>query len=92
MSRSSHIENVKTGIRRALPSIASFAKSGANVSRSKLRTESGLNDNDLQLALRESHQGKAPAHVGKANGVKLYDSSAILKPLARWAGVWKYVL
>ena len=84
MSRATFPEKLKAQIALSLPMIDGNIKRKANTS--------GLNDNQLQLALKLA-LGKAPKPVYKSpTGGKMYDSDALLKPLAKWCGMWAYVV
>lgn len=79
-------------MRLALPLLESNMRSHANTSRHALARKSGLNDNELQLALRLAC-GKSPKPVYRsATEGKMYDSASLLKPLAVWCGMWSYVV
>lgn len=92
MSRATFPEKLKAQIALSLPMIDGNIKRKANTSRQQLLKTSGLNDNQLQLALKLA-LGKAPKPVYKSpSGGKMYDSDALLKPLAKWCGMWAYVV
>lgn len=92
MSRAIFPEKLKAQIALSLPMIDGNIKRKANTSRQQLLKTSGLNDNQLQLALKLAF-GKAPKPVYKSpTGGKMYDSDALLKPLAKWCGMWAYVV
>lgn len=92
MSRATFPEKLKAQIALSLPMIDGNIKRKANTSRQQLLKTSGLNDNQLQLALKLA-LGKTPKPVYKSpSGGKMYDSDALLKPLAKWCGMWAYVV
>lgn len=92
MSKATFPEKLKAQIALSLPMIDRNIKRKANTSRQQLLKTSGLNDNQLQFALKLAF-GKAPKPVYKSpTGGKMYDSVALLKPLAKWCGMWGYVV
>ncbi len=81
-------------MRMALPMIDKNIRCRANTSRQSLMKASGLNDNQLQAALKMAYgeQGvPAPVYRSPAAG-KMYDSESLLLTLAKWCGMWAYVI
>lgn len=81
-------------MRMTLPMIDSNVRSKANTSRQSLMKASGLNDNQLQAALRMAYGEKgvpAPVYRSPAAG-KMYDSESLLLTLAIWCGMWSYAI
>ena len=69
-------------MRMTLPMIDKNIRCRANTSRQSLMKASGLNDNQLQ---------PAPVYRSPAAG-KMYDSESLLRVLAKWCGMWAYVI
>lgn len=81
-------------MRMTLPMIDKNIRCRANTSRQSLMKASGLNDNQLQAALRLAYGSKgvpSPVYRSPTAG-KMYDSSSLLMTLARWCGMWSYVI
>lgn len=81
-------------MRMALPMIDSNVRSKANTSRQSLMQVTGLDDNQLQAALRLAYGSKgvpSPVYRSPAAG-KMYDSESLLLTLAKWCGMWAYVI
>ncbi|HRM96570.1 MAG TPA: hypothetical protein PL036_05450 [Bifidobacterium adolescentis] len=92
MSKATFPEKLKAQIALSLPMIDRNIKSKASTSRQQLLKTSGLNDNQLQFALKLAF-GKAPKPVYKSpTGGKMYDSESLLRVLAKWCGMWAYVI
>lgn len=94
MSKATFPDKLRTQMRLALPMIDSNVRSKANTSRQSLMQASGLNDNQLQAALKMAYGEKgvpAPVYRSPTAG-KMYDSESLLKVLARWCGMWAYVV
>lgn len=92
MSKATFPEKLKAQIALSLPMIDRNIKSKANTSRQQLLKTSGLNDNQLQFVLKLAF-GKAPKPVYKSpTGGKMYDSESLLRTLAKWCGMWAYVI
>ena len=92
MSKATFPEKLKAQIALSLPMIDRNIKSKASTSRQQLLKTSGLNDNQLQFALKLAF-GKAPKPVYKSpTGGKMYDSESLFRVLAKWCGMWAYVI
>lgn len=94
MSKATFPDKLRTQMRMALPMIDSNVRSKANTSRQSLMQVTGLNDNQLQAALRLAYGSKgvpSPVYRSPTAG-KMYDSSSLLMTLARWCGMWAYVI
>lgn len=92
MSKATFPEKLKAQIALSLPMIDRNIKSKANTSRQQLLKTSGLNDSQLQFVLKLAF-GKAPKPVYKSpTGGKMYDSESLLRVLAKWCGMWAYVI
>lgn len=81
-------------MRLALPMIDKNIRYRANTSRQSLMQASGLNDNQLQAALKLVYGSKgvpSPVYRSPTAG-KMYDSESLLRPLAKWCGMWAYVI
>lgn len=92
MSKATFPEKLKAQIALSLPMIDRNIKSKASTSRQQLLKTSGLNDNQLQFALKLAF-GKAPKPVYKSpTGGNMYDSESLLRVLAKWCGMWAYVI
>lgn len=96
MSRVAFPDKLKTQMARTLPMIDSNLRSHANTSRRSLAKTSGLDDNQVQAALRlayESRGGSVPSPVYRSpTAGKMYDSESLLRTLALWCGMWAYVI
>ncbi len=92
MSKAGFTHMLRTQMALTLPMIASNKSSHANTSRRSLLKASGLDDNQLQLALKLAC-GKSlkPVYRSATEG-KMYDSAALLKSVAVWCGMWAYVI
>ena len=80
-------------MRMTLPMIDKNIRCRANTSR-QLMKASGLNDNQLQAALKMAYGEKgvpAPVYRSSTAG-KMYDSESLLLTLAKWCGMWSYVI
>lgn len=76
-----------------LPMIDRNIRCRANTSRQSLMKASGLNDNQLQAALKMAYGEKGvPAPVYRSPTGKMYDSESLLLTLAKWCGMWAYVI
>lgn len=92
MSKATFPDKLRTQMRMTLPMIGKNIRCRANTSRQSLMKASGLNDNQLQFALKLAF-GKAPKPVYKSpTGGKMYDSESLLLTLAKWCGMWSYVI
>lgn len=94
MSKAAFPDKLRTQMRMTLPMIDSNVRSKANTSRQSLMKASGLNDNQLQAALRMAYGEKgvpAPVYRSPAAG-KMYDSESLLLTLAIWCGMWSYAI
>lgn len=93
MSKATFPEKLKAQIALSLPMIDRNIKSKANTSRQQLLKTSGLNDNQLQAALKMAYGEKGvPAPVYRSPAGKMYDSESLLLTLAKWCGMWAYVI
>lgn len=93
MSKAPFPEKLKAQIALSLPMIDRNIKSKANTSRQQLLKTSGLNDNQLQAALKMAYGEKGvPAPVYRSPAGKMYDSESLLLTLAKWCGMWAYVI
>lgn len=92
MNKAGFTHMLRTQMALTLPMIASNKSSHANTSRRSLLKASGLDDNQLQLALKQAC-GKSlkPVYRSATEG-KMYDSAALLKSVAVWCGMWAYVI
>lgn len=80
-------------MRLALPMIDKNIRCKANTSRQSLMKASGLNDNQLQAALKMAYGEKGvPAPVYRSPAGKMYDSESLLLTLAKWCGMWSYAI
>lgn len=81
-------------MRMSLPMIDKNIRRRANTSRQSLMKASGLNDNQLQAALKMAYgENGVPAPVYRSpTAGKMYDSESLLRVLAKWCGMWAYVI
>lgn len=94
MSRATFPDKLRMQMRMALPMIDKNIRCKANTSRQSLMQASGLNDNQLQAALRMAYGEKGvpnPVYRSPTAG-KMYDSESLLRVLAKWCGMWDYVI
>lgn len=92
LSKAVFTDKLRTQMRLTLPLLESNMRSHANTSRHALAKKSGLNDNELQYALKLAC-GKSPKPVYRSSVEgKMYDSAALLKSVAVWCGMWSYVV
>lgn len=94
MSKATFPDKLRTQMRMALPMIDRNIRCRANTSRQSLMQASGLNDNQLQAALRMAYGEKgvpSPVYRSPTAG-KMYDSESLLRVLAKWCGMWAYVI
>lgn len=94
MSRATFPDKLRTQMRMALPMIDKNIRCKANTSRQSLMQASGLNDSQLQAALRMAYGEKgvpSPVYRSPTAG-KMYDSESLLRVLAKWCGMWAYVI
>lgn len=94
MSRATFPDKLRTQMRMTLPMIDKNIRCRANTSRQSLMKASGLNDNQLQAALKMAYGEKgvpAPVYRSPAAG-KMYDSESLLRVMAKWCGMWAYVI
>lgn len=103
MSRATFPDKLRMQMRMALPMIDKNIRCKANTSRQSLMQASGLNDNQLQAALRMAYGEAALRMAYGEKGVpspvyrsptagKMYDSESLLRVLAKWCGMWAYVI
>lgn len=81
-------------MRMSLPMIDKNIRCKANTSRQSLMKASGLNDNQLQAALKMAYgENGVPAPVYRSpTAGKMYDSESLLRVLAKWCGMWAYAI
>lgn len=94
MSKATFPDKLRTQMRMTLPMIDKNIRCRANTSRQSLMKASGLNDNQLQAALKMAYgeQGvPAPVYRSPTAG-KMYDSESLLRVMAKWCGMWAYVI
>ena len=81
-------------MRLTLPMIDKNIRCRANTSRQSLMRASGLTDNQLQAALKMAYgeKGVSASVYRSPTAGKMYDSESLLLTLAKWCGMWSYVV